>query len=251
MRLAILSDIHGNLKALEAVLADLKQQGAVDKTWVLGDLAAFGPRPAECIQLVKEIPNVQVIGGNTDRYLVTGQIPASGKVKSEPEYVTWIDKFRQEITVFMWTLSKLSFKDHEYLSGLLHQNLDEKVTGYGWVLGYHGSPGNDEYIMGPDTPDEEVLDQFLDAGGRLGFGGHTHLPMDRDLGPTRVVNVGSVGFPKDERRACYVIADISEQGVDIQFHRVEYDTGAVIADWHEQEHPAPSAVIEKFTSRWK
>ncbi|MCC7452288.1 MAG: metallophosphoesterase family protein, partial [Anaerolineae bacterium] len=69
MRLAVLSDIHGNILALEAVLRDLKQMGGADKTWVLGDLCAFGPRPAECIQMVRELAGVSVIIGNTDRYV--------------------------------------------------------------------------------------------------------------------------------------------------------------------------------------
>src|SRR5215468_12577089 len=75
MRLAILSDIHGNLLALQAVLDDLKQAGGADKTWVLGDLCAFGPRPAECIQILRELKEAEIIGGNTDRYVITGQLP--------------------------------------------------------------------------------------------------------------------------------------------------------------------------------
>jgi predicted phosphodiesterase len=75
MRLAVLSDIHGNRLALEAVLHDLKQCGGADKTWVLGDLCAFGPRPVECLHLIRDLPQTEVIRGNTDRYLVTGERP--------------------------------------------------------------------------------------------------------------------------------------------------------------------------------
>jgi len=79
MRLAILSDIHGNLVALEAALADIASVGQVDLTWCLGDLAAFGSRPAECVQRIRALADAdegkrfKVIGGNTDRYLVTGE----------------------------------------------------------------------------------------------------------------------------------------------------------------------------------
>src|SRR5262245_23198826 len=98
MRLAVFSDIHGNLAAFEKALADLETLGGADRIWILGDLAAFGPRPAECIQRVKALvgddesgpkdglaqvsrngvqvaekrPKVRAICGNTDRYLVTG-----------------------------------------------------------------------------------------------------------------------------------------------------------------------------------
>ena len=78
MRLAVLSDIHGNLTALEAALADLNAVGTVDHVWVLGDLAAFGPRPAECVRRVQGMKEtyaedkIAFIRGNTDRYLVQG-----------------------------------------------------------------------------------------------------------------------------------------------------------------------------------
>ena len=81
MRLAVFSDIHGNLTALEAVLQDMEQVGGIDLTWCLGDLAAFGPRPVECIRRVKALAEVdegkkfKVIGGNTDRYLISGERP--------------------------------------------------------------------------------------------------------------------------------------------------------------------------------
>jgi predicted phosphodiesterase len=236
MRLAILSDIHGNLSALEAVLADLKQAGGADKTWVLGDLCTFGPRPVECLQMIREIPEVQVIGGNTDRYLVRGVVPAV-RPKDEAEWQQASAKLRQTAENFAWTISKLSFADYEYLTKL-HHGLDLNIPGYGWAIGYHGSPGNDEYILLPDTPHEEVLDQFLDQGGRLGFGGHTHIPMDRDLGQWRVINVGSVGLPKDEPRACYALATFNDDSVIIEHRRVEFDRDAVLVDLRQQNHPA-------------
>ena len=73
MRLAVLSDIHGNLLALEAVLRDLKQSGGADQTWILGDLCVCGPFPVECLQQIRDLPHTDVISGNTDRYLVTGE----------------------------------------------------------------------------------------------------------------------------------------------------------------------------------
>jgi len=72
-RLAILSDVHGNLPALQAVLADIEAQGAPDAVWVLGDLAVFCPWPTETLALLRAIPaSVAFLRGNTDRYLVTG-----------------------------------------------------------------------------------------------------------------------------------------------------------------------------------
>jgi predicted phosphodiesterase len=79
MKLAVFSDIHGNLVALDAVIADVKAIDDVDTVWVLGDLAAFGPRPSECIQRLRDLQQsfgegkCHIIGGNTERYLVTDE----------------------------------------------------------------------------------------------------------------------------------------------------------------------------------
>ncbi|MEP7289286.1 MAG: metallophosphoesterase family protein [Chloroflexota bacterium] len=247
MRLAILADIHGNQKAFEAVLTDLKEAGGADKTWILGDLCALGPRPTECLQMIREIPEVQVISGNTDRYVTTGKIIATPP-KDEAEWQQFPTKLHQAVDTYGWTMAQLSYADYEYLSKLQHE-VELHIPGYGWVIGYHGAPGNDEYMLLPDTPAEETLDQFLDQEGRLGFGGHTHVPMDRDLGQWRVVNVGAVGLPKDEQRACYVLVDFTDGTANIAFRRVAYDIDAVIADLKQQDHPATERIIGMLTGQ--
>jgi predicted phosphodiesterase len=228
MRLAVLSDIHGNAAALEAVLADLHQHGGADKHWILGDLCAFGPRPRECLDIIRGLKNTDVIGGNTDRYLVTGERPRH-RVESESGFATLASEMVERETNFSWTLSVLSFKDYEYLSKL-RPELDVHVPGYGWVVGFHGAPGSDERQLLPDTPDEELLDQMLDRDGRLGFGGHTHIPMDRSVGAWRVVNVGSVGMPRGDQRACYALATFDKDSVTIALRQVVYDVSAVVED---------------------
>lgn len=243
MRLAVLSDIHGNLIALEAVLNDLKAAGGADRTWVLGDLCFLGPRPAECLRIVRDLPASQMISGNTDRELVTGTRNAM-QPKDEAEWETFPARLRVRERIFAWTCAQLSYTDFEYLSRL-RPGLDLEVPGYGWALGYHGTPGNDEGVMRPDTPDDEVLDQFLDCEGRIGFGGHTHLPMDRDLGPWRVVNVGSVGLPFDEPRACYALVTFESGGATVELRRVSYDIESVVADLKAQGDP-----YREITERW-
>jgi predicted phosphodiesterase len=235
MRLAVLSDIHGNLLALDAVLRDLKQSGGVDQTWILGDLCAFGPRPAECLQRVRDLPNTDVISGNTDRYLVTGERPRL-QPKDEADWQTIPDRLRERDANFSWTVSRLAFADYEYLRQL-HHELSLDVPGYGWVIGYHGAPGDDERNLLPDTPADEVLDQLLDREGRLGFGGHTHSPMDRDLGHWRVVNVGSVGMPRNRTQASYALVTFEAGAATVDLRRVEFDMQAVEKDMQQQNHP--------------
>jgi predicted phosphodiesterase len=220
---------------LEAVLRDLKQSGGADKTWILGDLCVFGPRPAECLQLIRDLPDTEVIRGNTDRYLVTGERPAL-RPKDQADWQTIPDRLRERDANFNWTVSRLAFADYEYLSKL-HHELALDVPDYGHVIGYHGAPGDDERKLLPDTPAEEVLDQMLDREGRLGFGGHTHIAMDRDLGRWRVVNVGSVGLPRKMAQACYALATFEAGSVTVDLRRVEFNMPAVEKDMRQQDHP--------------
>ena len=245
MRLAILSDIHGNLLALDAVLQDLKEAGGADKMWILGDLVAFGPRPAECMARLRDLKEAKVIVGNTDRYVFNGDRRSSGTVKDEKEWQSRLDNLITRDANFNWTASQLKFADYEYFSKL-RQELDLEVPDYGWVIGYHGAPGSDEVLMWPETPDEEVADQFIDREGRLGFGGHTHMPMDRDLGRWRVVNVGSIGFPRDEARACYVLATFADGGVSLDFRRVSFDVDGFVKDLEQQGNPSWRWIVENI-----
>lgn len=75
MRIALLSDIHGNSIALDAVLADIQTNGGVDEYWILGDLCAIGHDPVGVLERVAQLPNVRFVRGNTDRYTVTGALP--------------------------------------------------------------------------------------------------------------------------------------------------------------------------------
>lgn len=136
----------------------------------------------------------------------------------------------------MWTMEQLSFPQYEYLSRL-RGGLDVNVAGYGWVIGYHGAPGNDEPLLLPDTPADEILDYFLDFEGRLGFGGHTHIPMVREVGRWQIVNVGSVGMPRNDPRACYAVVSFEQGKADIRLRRVDYDGDAVLADLQQRGTP--------------
>jgi len=241
MRLAVLSDIHGNLAALDAVLADLQQAGGADRTWVLGDLVMAGPHPAECVQRIRDMQaaapkTVEVIGGNTDRYLVTGQ-RRSQKIENEAGWGRFAEELRKRSARHLWIMERLSWTDAEFLLKTLRRELDLEIPGYGWAIGFHGGPGNDEFNMLPDTPDDVLLDALYDSEGHIAFCGHTHQAMDRDLGRWRVVNVGSIGLPNDDRRATYAIATFEGAQVTVDIRRVPFDSEAVIREMADQQHP--------------
>lgn len=258
MRLAVLSDIHGNFVALEAALADLEAQGGADVTWFLGDFAAFGPRPAESVQRVKAMLDavkddeakrhtVRVIQGNTDRYLIYGQRHKANPAQNDEEYAE-LRRFLASFSARLdWCLEQLSFEEYDFLHKLGHE-CDLPVEGYGHVIGYHGVPGDDEgYELSPTSTDDVAADALLDREGRLAIGGHIHIQMDRSVGSWRVINVGSVGCPFDANigKAEYGIFTFEGGAVQVDLRAVSYDIDAVIADSETRGNPA-TAWLERM-----
>jgi predicted phosphodiesterase len=241
MRLAVIADIHGNLLALEAVLADIAANGAPDKLWVLGDLALRGSRPAECLSLLQALPTglpkAEFIGGNTDRYLATSQRPTR-RPKDAEAWASLPNELLHVERIIAWTIAKLSFADYQMLASITGRGLDLRVPNYGWLVGYHGTPGDDEGIMLPDTASEDVLDFLYDQEGNLAIGGHTHKQMDRQVGRWRVLNPGSVGLSDDGPYACYALLNFAKDGnLTVTQQRVPYDTEAAIADLAQTGYP--------------
>jgi predicted phosphodiesterase len=253
MRLAVISDIHGNLVAFEAVLRDLQQMGEVDLIWCLGDLAMGGTRPAECMAKVRELhehygkDKFKVIGGNTDRYLVTGKRPEVPAVKDAEALAKRKLAFQQRDELITWALQQISWEDYEFLTQILGRELHKNVEGYGNVIGYHAIPGDDEPVsLKPDTPEEEARDALLDRSGKLAIGGHTHLVMDRMLGNWRVINPGSVGLSfRDVTKAEWALITFERGTANVDLRTVPYDFQAVLADMAAVNYPHP-AWLQKF-----
>jgi diadenosine tetraphosphatase ApaH/serine/threonine PP2A family protein phosphatase len=210
-RLVALSDVHGNLPALEAVLADIQTQGAPDAIWVLGDLAAFCPWPTETLARLRELPNVAERDAN-----------------------------------FRWTVEQFSYADYEFLR-TLPSRLEMDVPGYGRVVAVHATPTDDEAVIFPDTPDDQVRFHLSGLDARLLLYGHTHRPLDRIVDGVRLVNDGSVGLPLDgDLRAAYALLDFEGDQCAVAIHRVAYDVEAVIAELERVEHPARGWVGQKL-----
>ncbi|MBN1286749.1 MAG: metallophosphoesterase family protein [Anaerolineae bacterium] len=243
MRIAVLSDLHGNLDALDAALADLEARGGADKVWVLGDLAAFCPNPAETLARVRAIPNVEVIYGNTDRYIYSGRRPALPAL-DEAGWANVRASLEARDGLFAWVAGQLDYDAYEYLRKLPPE-LATEVEGFGWVVAFHAAPGDDEQNLYPDTPDDEVADALLDRQGRLALCGHTHLPMRRDVGNGwQIINPGSVGLPFDgDRRAAYCLLEFGK-ALEVTPVRVEYDVDGVIGKLRASSAPNAGWVIK-------
>ena len=247
MRLAVLSDIHGNLHALEAVLADLEAAGGADLTWVIGDLVAFGPDPRGCLAALRALPEetTKVIQGNTDRYVTTWARPHAENPTAD-NWADYVAMMKQRDANFAWTSEQISGPEAEYLLKL-GTDLHTSVPGYGCVIGFHAGPGDYEMVLLPYTADDVILDALLDREGRLAFGGHTHKPMDRVMETWRFVNPGSVGLPFDgDQRASYALVTFEGQTASVDIRRVAYDVAAAIAALDACSNPARDFAIDRL-----
>ncbi|MDQ7025708.1 MAG: metallophosphoesterase [Anaerolineae bacterium] len=248
MRLALISDIHGNFIAFEAMLHDLQAVGEVDLIWCLGDLALGATRPAECMAKLHELQEqygkdkFKVIGGNTDRYIVTNKRPHVPAAKDAEAFVKIKARHHEFDDIVNWTRDKLSWEDYDFLAKTLGRELRKNVAGYGTVIGYHAIPGDDEPVsLGRDSPEEEALDALLDRSGRLAIGGHTHLVMDRILGKWRAINPGSVGLSfTDINKAEWALITFEGETATVDFRTVPYDVSAMMADMAAVDYPHPA-----------
>ncbi|HEY5059150.1 MAG TPA: metallophosphoesterase family protein [Gaiellaceae bacterium] len=235
MRVAVVSDIHGNLAALEAVLAAIDADGP-DELWCLGDLVGYGPRPSECCELVAAHAQV-CLAGNHD-LAVIGTIDLA--------------EFSGDAAVAAaWTREVLSPTARAYLDSL--EPAGERAE----VALYHGSARDPiwEYVLS----DEAARATLALAGARLVLVGHSHAALhvvlrgdvsdgglapagtELELAGTRaLLNPGSVGQPRDgDPRAAYLLLDLEAERAG--FRRVEYDVARTQAEMRDAGLPEPLA----------
>ena len=187
--LGVVYDVHGNLPALEAVLADVERVGA-DLIVFGGDVAAIGPFPLETIDLLRSLPSARFVMGNADRE----------------------------------DLPELSGERRAFVAAF-EPTVSVEVEGLGPTLFCHGSPRSDEEIVTRATPDEAVAEMVEGVGERVIVLGHTHMQFDRRVGDHRVVNAGSVGMPYEAQPGAYWAL----LGPDVELRRTDYDLEAAAA----------------------
>ena len=216
MRVAAISDIHGNLPALEAVLADIEREG-VDEVVVVGD-SVSGPWPAEVFDLLGSI-GAHIVRGNADR--------AEEVMAHSSELGAWnADRLgaSRVATVTAWPLT-----------------LELTVEGLGDVLLCHSTPTSDTPIYTRITPDDELAKLVGDVAADVLVCGHTHMQYDRRLSTgLRVANPGSVGMPYEGQRGAYWAV----LGPDIEFRRTEYDVDATVAAIQVMGAPVDATLLE-------
>jgi predicted phosphodiesterase len=240
-----MSDIHGNRHALEAVVADAAGQG-VDRWWVLGDIVAIGPQPLRTLEMVANLPRVEITRGNTERYVLTEDRPPphADEVIARPEL---LDLYGLVQCSFAWTCGAVAAGG--WLDWLrdLHLEVRTALADGTRALGVHASPGRDDGEGITPRRSVEALAHDLDgADAQVVFAGHTHEPTDRVVGSVRAVNLGSVSNPiTDDLRASYVIVHADRHGHRIEHRRVGYDREAFLRAVDRSGHPA-AAYIASF-----
>lgn len=244
MRLAILSDIHGNSLALDAVLADIQAQGGVDGYWVLGDFSAIGYDPVTVLERLKALPNVHCTRGNTDRYVITGERPGPS-LQEATQNPDLVQRAVEVAAGFAWTLGYVTAAGwRDWLSRLpleLRLTLPDGTR----LLGVHAAPGADDGPgIHPGLSEDELYALLQPAEADLIFVGHTHVPMERVVRGIRVFNLGSVSNPVvTPLHARYALLEADPAGYQIQRRSVEYDRQAVIEAVRQSHHPAGEFVI--------
>jgi len=248
MKLGVLADIHGNDKALRAVLADA-DRFEVDKWWALGDLVLFGPRPVEVLELLLGLPGLEMLRGNTDRYVLTGEQPKPhATVADAVGSVDLVERYAAMAAHIGWTRGVLV---QAGLLGVLDDlpgQLRLRRPGGTAVLGVHASPGADDGPgIGPDISDEQLSQLLAGCGADVVIGGHTHHATDRVIDGIRALNPGSTGLPRNHGNANWLLVDDDGGHLAVTHRAVPYDAGAVVADLRQRRHPNAGFVISILT----
>jgi putative phosphoesterase len=223
MRLAVLSDIHGNLTALEAVVADIDRQSP-DLVLHGGDLALIGPRPAEVIDRLRELQWSGVLG-NTDEVLFDDSVQDEQERRA-PGLVDWLRVLFGSLTP--WARDRVGDERAAWLRTLPTETRRDDV------LLIHAAPGDLWRAPMPDATDRELLETYGGCDANLVVYGHIHRPYVRSLPAVTVANGGSVGLPYDgDPRSSYLL--IEDGGPSIR--RVEYDIERACHDARDAEFP--------------
>lgn len=225
MKYALISDIHANRPALDAVLADIAARSDVESVYHLGDLVGYAPWPNEVIDRIRRT-GIPGVSGNYDSTVALNSRHCGCRSENA----------RQEELAhrsFSWTLEHTTDEAKRWLRTLPFR-IDIRPLG-GHVSGptirlVHGSNALSTVYVTEDRSDE-FLTRMAEgmnakAGDVIAFG-HTHRPWHRTVADIHFVNTGSVGRPKDhDPRACYVMLGVTEQAVDVTFLRIPYDVEA-------------------------
>jgi putative phosphoesterase len=225
MKVLVISDIHGNLAALNAIREE------ADKVFCLGDIVNYGPHPRACLERVRNLTD-GIVRGNHDN-AISRDVDCGCSVK----YKELSDAGK------IYTKGILNKDEKDYLANL-PVTLHTEINGTRFLFS-HGSPGGDMFkYLRPDVSQKELEDELKGISAGIVFIGHTHLPMMRKIRDIIIVNPGSVGQPRDGiPMASYAVW---EDGC-ISIKRVPYDIEATVKGLQETNiHPQHVETLTKI-----
>ncbi|MCB9138871.1 MAG: metallophosphoesterase family protein [Caldilineaceae bacterium] len=240
MKLALISDIHGNLTALDRVLTALAEEG-IEEIVCLGDAAVSGPQPQAVLARLREL-ECRVVLGNADAEALT-----------LPDKPPGMDERIREIG--LWSIRQLSADDLAFIRTF--QDQVALTLGAYSFLGFHGSPASFNDIINVATPEEELARYFAPYSAQILAGGHTHVQMVRRYRDALLINPGSVGLPWEKAhssedlynplRAEYAVLTIEGGDLRVELRRVTYPFDGLAAAVHDQAMPH----AEWWLSDWR
>jgi len=230
MKLAFLSDIHGNAIALDTVLEDIKSKN-VDKIYVLGDICYRGPEPKRSLELVQSL-NCDVIKGNADEWVVRGV--QEGEVPGQA-----LEMMNRERD---WIYSQLDGEAVAYLEQL---PTDLTIEAEGMKIhAFHATPNSLFEVVPPFENDDVISNKLIVNEADLYIYAHIHKPFIRYINGKCVINIGSVGLPFDGvKKSSYGLIEIKDNGFQASIVRVPFDTDKVIRQYQDYNYPNAKAMI--------
>lgn len=213
MKVAIISDIHGNVYALEQVLAEIEHEGPYQIV-CLGDVIAFGPQPVEALHRVREL-GCPVVMGNCDDFFVQWPLPEEDSLN---------------YARVKWAAEQLSPEDIAFMASF-KPAVSVPLENGDALLCFHGSPRSNTEMILPTTPEADLAKMLGDFDATVMIGGHTHQQMIRRLPETLLANAGSIGMsfnPADHALvmpwAEWAEIESTDRGLSVSLRRTSLDT---------------------------
>lgn len=245
MNIAIISDMHGNCIALDAVLSDIRSE-SISQIVCLGDAIQGGPQPAQVVARLRELA-CPVVMGNADDWLLTGIETGAEPIEAE--------RLRQMSAIREWSLSQLTSDDRAFI-GNFQPTITLPLDAERRLLAFHGSPKSYDDLILPGTTDEELRGFLGDDETAFYCGGHTHMQQIRHLGRSFFFNPGSVGFAwrhnqdfaqfKADPWAEYAILTVEGARLSLEFRRIPFDVTALIEVYQTCGRPFADVAVRQY-----
>lgn len=230
MRIALISDPHGNLRALDAVLAEVDQSGPWDEVIMGGDFALGGPMPGQCVDRIRA-RGWRAVRGNTDEFIVEVATGSSALVSITEERQRHGPVSGADDPRLVWTTGQLDQEQIEYLASLpLQIDIDGEQAGRLTIV--HATPWSAHPAIRADASLATVQELFDRANGASALAyGHIHVQYERDVDGRLLAAVGSIGLPFDgDQRAAFAELHTEDGRWQVTFRRVAYDVDSAIQD---------------------